>query len=131
MGEVRVRRSTFSGNRERCMVDCFVIRGLTVNQRKLTARVETTTEVTSEERASARRNRDVLTLLSEKDRQRFAGEYTVVVRNGSSSGMVIGHGATQTAAVRMAQSHPEYDRINCAVQYVSTSPVHHVDGVPA
>lgn len=86
---------------------------------KMPASVETTTEVTSAEYASARRNRDALTLMSEDDRARFAGRYAVVVRAGESSGKVIGHGPTREDAVRMAARLPDYDWINCAVQFIS------------
>ena len=98
-----------------------------MNLSKMTAGIETTTEATWEECASALRNRDVLTLLSPDDRARFAGRYVVVMRSGASTGKVIGYGQTRSEAVRMAESQAEYERIHCAVQYVSPSAEHGSD----
>lgn len=94
---------------------------------KMTAGIETATEATGAEYASALRNRDVLTLLSENDRARLAGQFAVVVRNGASAGKVIGCGQTREDAVLMAESQADYVRINCAVQYVCPCPEQDVD----
>lgn len=91
----------------------------TVDLHKMALGLQKTTEATPEEQASAQRNLDALSLMSKDDRDRFAGSYAVVMRNGGSAGKVIGFGPTQQAAIMMAQTKPEYGRINCAVQYIT------------
>ncbi len=84
-------------------------------------RVAKTAESTPQQTASAERNRDAFSLLSEADRHQFARQYAVVVRTGSEVGLVIGHGASMDSAVRMAQQNPTYKATNCAVRYIPAS----------
>lgn len=84
-------------------------------------RIAKTVESTPQQMASAQRNRDAFSLLSEADRQHFARQYAVVVRAGRDAGLVIGHGASMEVAVRMAHQNPTYKATNCAVRYIPAS----------
>lgn len=70
--------------------------------------VEVVRKATCEDQESARRNRDPLSLMSSSQRERYVGQYVVMVRLGESPGSVVGDAATLEDAVRIAQKLPGY-----------------------